>query len=46
VPFQIPTILVISERGTLGEFNIGQVAVAKGVGLANSQWVRDDKHFD
>jgi thiamine pyrophosphate-dependent acetolactate synthase large subunit-like protein len=22
------------------------VAVAKGVGLANSQWVRDDKHFD
>ena len=29
VPFQIPAILVISERGTLGEFNIGQVAVAK-----------------
>jgi sulfopyruvate decarboxylase alpha subunit len=29
VPFQIPAILVISERGTLGEFNIGQVGVAK-----------------
>jgi sulfopyruvate decarboxylase alpha subunit len=29
VPFQIPAILVISERGTMGEFNIGQVAVAK-----------------
>src|SRR5712692_6509402 len=25
VPFQIPTILVVSERGTMGEFNIGQV---------------------
>ncbi len=26
--------------------NTDIVAVAKGVGLANSQWVRDDKHFD
>ena len=26
--------------------NTDVVAVAKGVGLANSQWVRDDKHFD
>ncbi len=29
VPFQIPAILVISERGTLGEFNIGQATVAR-----------------
>jgi sulfopyruvate decarboxylase alpha subunit len=29
VPYQIPAILVISERGTLGEFNIGQVTVAR-----------------
>lgn len=29
VPFQIPAILVISERGTFGEFNIGQTMVAR-----------------
>jgi len=29
VPFQIPAILVSSERGTLGEFNIGQVALLR-----------------
>jgi len=29
VPSQIPAILVISERGTLGEFNIGQVLVSR-----------------
>ncbi|HEX3505343.1 MAG TPA: decarboxylase [Xanthobacteraceae bacterium] len=29
VPYQIPTVLVISERGTLGEFNIGQALVAR-----------------
>ncbi len=29
VPFQIPAILVISERGTMGEFNIGQTMVAR-----------------
>jgi sulfopyruvate decarboxylase alpha subunit len=29
VPYQIPTIMVISERGTLGEFNIGQSLVAR-----------------
>ena len=29
VPFQIPAIMVISGRGTMGEFNIGQVSVAK-----------------
>ncbi|MBI4273471.1 MAG: decarboxylase [Rhizobiales bacterium] len=27
VPYQIPAILIISERGTLGEFNAGQVLV-------------------
>jgi sulfopyruvate decarboxylase TPP-binding subunit len=29
LPYQIPAILVVSERGTLGEFNIGQVTVAR-----------------
>jgi sulfopyruvate decarboxylase alpha subunit len=29
VPYQIPAILVISERGTLGEFNVGQTLVAR-----------------
>ena len=29
VPYQIPAIIVVSERGTLGEFNIGQSLVAR-----------------
>lgn len=29
VPFQIPVLLMVSERGTLGEFNLGQAMVAK-----------------
>ena len=29
VPFQIPVLMMVSERGTLGEFNIGQALVAK-----------------
>lgn len=29
VPSQIPAIIVVSERGTLGEFNIGQVLVSR-----------------
>src|SRR5438132_7498753 len=29
VPYQIPAILVVSERGTMGEFNIGQALVAR-----------------
>ena len=32
VPSQIPAILVVSERGTLGEFNIGQVLVGRSCG--------------
>jgi sulfopyruvate decarboxylase alpha subunit len=31
VPFQIPAILVVSERGTMGEFNIGQVTVSRAM---------------
>lgn len=27
--FQIPTLMMVSERGTLGEFNIGQTMVAR-----------------
>jgi sulfopyruvate decarboxylase TPP-binding subunit len=29
VPYQIPAIMLISERGTMGEFNIGQSLVAR-----------------
>ena len=29
VPYQIPLLMMISERGTLGEFNIGQVMVCR-----------------
>jgi sulfopyruvate decarboxylase alpha subunit len=29
VPYQVPMILLISERGTMGEFNIGQTLVAR-----------------
>jgi len=29
VPYQIPLVMVISERGTMGEFNIGQSLVAR-----------------
>jgi len=29
VPYQIPAILIISERGALGEFNTGQVLVSR-----------------
>src|SRR4051812_48775221 len=31
VPYQIPAIMVISERGTMGEFNVGQSMVARGM---------------
>ncbi|MBC7635672.1 MAG: decarboxylase [Acetobacteraceae bacterium] len=31
VPYQIPVLMVVSERGTLGEFNIGQAMVARTV---------------
>jgi sulfopyruvate decarboxylase TPP-binding subunit len=29
MPYQIPAILIISERGTLGEFNLGQAMVCR-----------------
>jgi sulfopyruvate decarboxylase alpha subunit len=29
VPYQIPLLMIISERGTLGEFNIGQAMVCR-----------------
>jgi sulfopyruvate decarboxylase alpha subunit len=29
VPYQIPAVMIISERGTMGEFNIGQSLVAR-----------------
>jgi sulfopyruvate decarboxylase TPP-binding subunit len=29
LPYQIPAILIVSERGTMGEFNIGQALVGR-----------------
>jgi len=29
VPYGIPAILIVSERGTLGEFNLGQTLVSR-----------------
>ena len=29
VPYQIPVLMMVSERGTLGEFNVGQAMVAR-----------------
>jgi sulfopyruvate decarboxylase alpha subunit len=29
VPYQIPAILIVSERGSMGEFNVGQTLVAR-----------------
>lgn len=29
VPYQIPAIVIVSERGTMGEFNLGQALVAR-----------------
>lgn len=29
VPYQIPLVMIISERGTLGEFNLGQMMVCR-----------------
>lgn len=29
VPYQIPLLMIVSERGTLGEFNIGQAMVCR-----------------
>jgi sulfopyruvate decarboxylase alpha subunit len=29
VPYQIPLLMMVSERGTLGEFNVGQVLVCR-----------------
>ena len=29
VPYQIPAVLVISERGAMGEFNVGQALIAR-----------------
>jgi len=29
LPFQIPLLMIVSERGTLGEFNLGQALVCR-----------------
>ena len=38
VPSQIPTVMVISERGTMGEFNVGQHLVARTMGRFWNRW--------
>jgi thiamine pyrophosphate-dependent acetolactate synthase large subunit-like protein len=37
---------ITGKQATATGSNTDIVAVAKGVGLANSEWVRDDAHFD
>lgn len=50
VPYQIPVLMVVSERGTLGEFNIGQAMVCRTMrpvldclGIENHTIARDDE---
>jgi sulfopyruvate decarboxylase alpha subunit len=50
VPCQIPALLFVSERGTLGEFNLGQAMVCKtmrpvldALGIANHTITRQDE---
>ncbi len=50
VPSQIPALLFVSERGTLGEFNLGQALVAKtmrpvldALGIENHTITRQDE---
>jgi sulfopyruvate decarboxylase alpha subunit len=50
VPYQIPLLLLISERGTLGEFNVGQALVCRtmrpvleSLGVENHTITRQDE---
>ena len=50
VPYQIPAIMFVSERGTLGEFNLGQAMVYKtmrpvldALGIENHTITRQDE---
>lgn len=50
VPCQIPALMIISERGTLGEFNLGQAMVCKtmrpvlhSLGVENHTITRQDE---
>ncbi|MBI1777986.1 MAG: decarboxylase [Proteobacteria bacterium] len=50
VPYQIPVLMMISERGTLGEFNVGQAMVCRtmrpvleSVGVENHTVTRLDE---
>ena len=50
MPYQIPVLMVVSERGTLGEFNIGQAMVCRTMrpvldclGIENHTIARDDE---
>jgi sulfopyruvate decarboxylase alpha subunit len=50
VPSQIPTLMLVSERGTLGEFNLGQALVCRtmrpaldSLGIAHHTITRQDE---
>jgi sulfopyruvate decarboxylase alpha subunit len=50
VPFQIPVLMIVSERGTLGEFNLGQALVCRtmrpvldALGIVNHTITRIDE---
>jgi sulfopyruvate decarboxylase alpha subunit len=50
VPYQIPLLMIVSERGTLGEFNIGQAMVCRtmrpvleSLGIENHTITRSDE---
>ena len=46
VPYQIPAILVVSERGTMGEFNIGQTMVTRTMRPVLDSLAVDAPHTD
>jgi sulfopyruvate decarboxylase alpha subunit len=50
VPYQIPVLMIVSERGTLGEFNLGQALVCRtmrpvldSLGIVNHAITRIDE---
>ena len=53
LPYQIPVLMIVSERGTLGEFNLGQALVCRtmrpvldALGIENHTITRiDELHF-
>ena len=46
VPYQIPLLMIISERGTLGEFNLGQAMVCRTMRPALNPWASSTTRSD